>query len=182
MNSHSAYGENWGWFFAWGLLLLILGLCAISVAAFTTLISVIFLGALILISGIVIIIDSFKFWRGKGGGFILHLIMGILYVVVGAMLIESPILGAISLTLILGVFYLVLGAVRVIYSLSLRTPSWGWSFVSGLIALILGLLILANWPAASLLIIGLFVGIDLLFVGWTYIMVSLFGRSLLNGT
>ena len=176
----AVYSKQWGWLFTWGLILIILGLIAISVSELTTFISVIFIGAIILVSGVVIIIDAFKFWWQKWSGFFLHLIMGILYVIAGTMLIESPVLGAMSLTLVLGVFYLVLGIFRLIYSFSLRTPNWGWSLLSGIIALILGLLILANWPASSLIIIGLFVGIDLVFLGWTYIMVALTGREFLS--
>jgi uncharacterized membrane protein HdeD (DUF308 family) len=169
--------KNWGWFLLWGILLFILGLCAISLSSLTTIVSVVLLGAIILISGIIIIIDTFKFWWGKWLGFFLDLAMGILYVAAGVLLIQRPVLGAVSITLLLGIFYVVVGAFRIIYSLSLRMPRWGWSLLNGIIALILGLLILAAWPSSSLFIIGLFVGIDLLFLGLAYMMISLSAHS-----
>lgn len=174
----TAFSKNWGWFFIWGLLLLILGVVAISAATLTTILSVLFLGFLLLISGIVIIIDTFSFWWHKWSGFILHLILGILYVAVGVMLIKSPLSASISLTLLLGAFYLTIGIFRIIYSLSVRVPRWGWSFFNAIISLLLGILILSSWPQSSLFIIGLFVGIDLIFTGWVYIMAALAARSL----
>ncbi len=174
----SAFSRNANWFLAWGLALVILGVIAIGAAEFTTVVSVVFLGALIFISGVVITIDTFTFWWRKWGGFFLHLLMGVLCLAAGGMLMKSPILATVSLTLFLGVFYILLGVFRVIYALSLQFPRWGWSLFNGIISLLLGILIMASWPASSLYIIGLFVGIDLLFCGWTYIIASLAARAL----
>lgn len=175
-----AYSKNWGWFFLWGIALFILGMTAIGATTFTTLFSVIFLGSLLLLGGVIIIIDAFSFWWHKWSGFFLHLIIGIFYCAIGVMLIQSPAIASISITLLLGIFYLAVGIFRLIYSLSLRTPMWGWGFFNGLISLLLGILILASWPASGLFIIGLFVGIDLLFCGLSYIMTAFAARSLTN--
>lgn len=172
------FSKNWAWFFIWGIVLVLLGVLAISATTWTTLFSVVFLGFVLLGSGIVILINSFTFWWGKWGGFFLHLIMGFLYAAVGILLIKSPILASVSLTWFLGIFYTVLGVFRIGYSLSVHGPQWGWNFFNGIITLILGILIMASWPASSLYIIGLFVGIDLLFCGWAYIMAALSARTL----
>jgi uncharacterized membrane protein HdeD (DUF308 family) len=174
----NAFSANWGTFFLWGLLLVVLGILAISAATMSTMISIIFLGSLLLMGGVVVVIDAFTFWWKKWSGFFLILLLGVLYIIVGGMLIKSPLVASISLTLFLGIFYLIIGIFRVIYSFSLRVPSWGWGFFSGVISAILGLLILSSWPQSGLYIIGLFVGIDLLFVGWSYIMTSLAARAL----
>jgi uncharacterized membrane protein HdeD (DUF308 family) len=177
-NPHLAtFSKNWGWFFLWGLTLFILGCAAISAATFTTLLSVIFIGVVILVAGIVITLDSFSFWWRKGSGFFLHFIMGVLYIVAGTLLINTPLLGSIPLTLFLGIFYMLIGISRMMYSALLQTPNWGWNFVSGILSLFLGVLIVAELPSSALFIIGLFVGIDLLFCGLTYIMVALAARS-----
>lgn len=175
-----AYGSYKNTLLLWGILLVVLGCVAISATTMTTILSVLFLGAVIFISGLVITVDAFTFWRRSGSGFIWHLLMGILTLVVGFMLIKSPLLGSISLTLFLGVFYLVLGCFRVGFSLVVQPPRWGWNLFSGLVSVLLGVLILASWPVSGLFIIGLFIGIDLLFSGWAYIMASLAARSILN--
>jgi uncharacterized membrane protein HdeD (DUF308 family) len=172
------FSKNWYLFLLWGIALTVLGLAAISAATFTTIATVIFLGILILLSGVVVIVDTFTFWWGQWRGFFLHLLMGVLYTAVGIMLVQTPVEGSMSLTLILGILYVLLGASRLSFSLSTRLPRWKWSCFNGVISLLLGILILANWPESSLFIIGLFVGIDLLFCGISYVMTALAARSL----
>lgn len=175
---NSAFRDNTGRFLLWGVALVILGMIAISLTTMTTVVSVIFLGTLILIGGIVILIDAFSFWWKQWSPFFLLLLLGISYLFVGFMLVESPILASVSITLFLGIFYIIVGVFRIIYALSVRTPSWGWDLLGGILSLVLGVLILASWPQSGLYIIGLFIGIDLLFSGWTYIMAALAARSL----
>jgi uncharacterized membrane protein HdeD (DUF308 family) len=178
-NPHwETYSKNWTWFLLCGLALVILGAVAIAFDTFTTLISVIFLAILILCSGIVIIVDSFASWWGRWRGFFIHLLMGILYAAAGVILLRNPVLASVSLTLLLAIMYIFIGIFRIIYSLSMRVPQWGWSFFSGILALLLGILILAKWPESSLFIIGLFVGIDLMITGWVYIMAAFAAREL----
>lgn len=173
------FSKNWGKFLALGIALVILGAIAISAATMTTVISIIFLGLLLVIAGVVILVlDIFTFWWSKWSGFLIALLFGILYLVVGSMLIGSPITASISITLFLGIFYLVVGVFRTIYYLFAHIPGWRWGITSGIIAAILGILILSSWPSSGLYIIGLFIGIDLLFTGWAYIMAALAARSL----
>lgn len=169
--------NNWAWYFTWGIILIILGIIAMSIAAFTTMVSVIFLGAVIAVGGVILLIDTFKFWWKRWDGFLLHLLTAILYLVLGIFLMQDPVFGAMSLTFLLGIFYLVVGLVRLIYGFSLKLSTWGWSVFNGLISVVLGFLILANWPASSLFIIGLFVGIDLVIAGWVYIMLAMTASS-----
>jgi uncharacterized membrane protein HdeD (DUF308 family) len=174
----SAFIQHWLKFFIWGIALVLLGVVAISATTMTTIISIVFLGSLLLVSGVVLIIDAFTFWWNKWQGFFLVSFSGLLYLLLGILLVTNPLLASLSLTFCLGIFYLIIGISRVIYSVFAGVPSWGWGLLSGLVSLLLGILILANWPQSGLFIIGLFVGIDLLFVGWSYIMTSLAARSL----
>ncbi|MCS5710089.1 HdeD family acid-resistance protein [Candidatus Berkiella aquae] len=172
--------QNWGWFLAWGLILFCLGLAAIGAAIFTTLLSVMFLGGLFIFGGVIIVIDSFHYWKGTGKSFYLNLLMGILYFAFGLMLIINPLVGAATLTLLLSVLFVLLGMARIMYASSTRFPQWGWMLFSGILTLVLGILIVVGWPASSLYVIGLFIGIDLVFGGWAYIMAALMGRMLVK--
>lgn len=165
--------KNWFWFFLWGVLITFSGVVCIGASGMATLISVMFLGFIILFAGLVVIIDTLTFWRNKWPGFPLHLIIGLIYAGVGLYLLAKPVAGSISLTLLLGIFYVCLGAFRLASTISMRLPRWGWSFFNAIVTLLLGFLILSDWPASSMFIIGLFVGIDLVFTGWAYIMMAL---------
>lgn len=173
----SIFSNNWGLFIALGIVLIILGILAVSVSALTTLASVVFLGVLLVISGAIGIADSFKYWWHKWSGFFIHLAIGILYLAAGLMLMRNPLSAAVSLTFILAIFYILLGLFRMVGSIASQMPRWGWSLFNGIVTLLLGLLILAHWPASSLIIIGLFVGIDLFVSGVTYIMLALSARA-----
>lgn len=170
------FGKNWLRFFLWGIALVVLGIVAIYASTFATLLSVVLIGFLIFFGGSVLLIDTLSFWWGRWGSFFWHLLAAILYLGVGAVLILNPLEGSISLTLLLGVFYVVIGLTRIFLSSSSQMPQWGWSLVNGLITFTLGVLILASWPASSLFIIGLFVGIDLVFSGLNYMMLALAAR------
>lgn len=163
----------WGWFLGYGIILVLLGMLAIGASTLTTLVSILVLGTFLIIGGIIIFFDSFRYWKSRWAAFFLHLIMGILYFIIGCMLIKNPIAGALSLTVLLGMFFLIVGIFKIIASLAARLPYWGWRLTSGIVAMLLGLLILMRWPHSGLIVIGLFIGIDLLFTGWTYIMLSL---------
>lgn len=170
--------RHWGWFLLFGIGLIVLGSIAISLSAVTTVVSVVMLGIFITIGGAVITIDTFRSWWGQWRNFYFYLVMGLLYLTVGIMLIKQPIMGAVTLTFLLATFYIILGIFRIIVSVSLKQDLWGWNLFSGIIAFLLGFLILIGWPGSSMFIIGLFVGIDLLFAGWPYVLLGITGRSM----
>lgn len=169
--------ENWVSFFLLGIILIILGSIAIIGANYTTLTSVIFFGSLLMIGGILQII--YAFWGRKGQGFAHNILAGIFYTTVGLMFITHPTASALAITLLLAAFYCVSGIFKIIVSLSTPTVQWGWLLFSGIISLALGLLIWSEWPIMGLWIIGLFIGIDLIFLGWFWVMLSLRARKLI---
>ena len=97
---------------------------------------------------------------------------------VGGQLVARPFIGTEALTLLLGSFFLVGGIFRVVAAMTLRLHHWGWIMLNGVVTSLLGLLVLAEWPKSGLFVIGLFVGIDMLFNGWTWVMLSLGLRCL----
>ncbi len=169
------FQKNRGWFLALGILLMIVGALAIIYDMAVTLISVLFFGWILIIVGAIEAVQSF--WQPRWGGFFLHLIVGILAVVIGFDLVTSPEAGALVLTLVMAVYFIVIGIIRSISALAMRFPNWNWVLLSGFISIILGILIKQQWPYSGLRVIGLFIGIDFLFSGWSYVMLSLAARK-----
>lgn len=167
------YRRNWVQIFILGLLLIVLGAVAISVSTLTTLLTTVFLGFIIFFSGVVLLFDSIAFWWKKWSGFFTHLLFAILYIGVGFMLVRNPEQGAITLTGLLGIFYVVVGIFRIGFYSAFQGPRWGWGWLNGILTLLIGVVIFTSWPISGLFIIGLFVGIDLIFAGWSYISVAL---------
>lgn len=165
--------QYWPWFLALGLGMVVLGTFAIGWACIVTItVAATWLfGFLLLASGISQIVNSF--WSGRWSGMLLHLLIGIMYVVVGFIVIDQPAEAAVSLTLIISIFLIVSGIVRMVFAISERFNGWGWVLLNGAVTLMLGMLIYKQWPASGLWVIGLFIGIDLIFNGWSWVMLAL---------
>ena len=173
--SMADFQKNRGWFLALGILLIISGTLAIIYDVAATLLSVLFFGWLLIIMGGIEAIQSF--WQPKWGGFFLHLMVGLLGVAVGYHLVSAPAAGALVLTLVMAIYFMVIGVFRVVTAIAMRFPNWGWVLFSGLVTFVLGVMIKSQWPMSGLWIIGLFIGIDMIFSGWSYVMLSLAAKK-----
>ncbi len=104
--------------------------------------------------------------------------MGVLYVVLGLFFLRDPGDALLSMTLLLACVLMVGGLFRIIGSVMYHFPHWGWTLGGGIINLVLGIMIWQQWPVSGLWVIGLFVGIDLIFTGWTWVMLALSVKKL----
>jgi uncharacterized membrane protein HdeD (DUF308 family) len=168
-------GNNKNWFLAIGIALILLGIISVATATFVTLASMIFFGALLLAGGVVQAFNAFKTRHGQG--FFLSLLGGIFYCIVGALMIRHPVTGALTFTLLLAAFYAVGGIFKIVASLTHHFENWGWVLLNGCISLLLGILIWNEWPNSGMFIIGLFIGIDLIMVGWVWVALALAPRK-----
>lgn len=163
---------HWGWFMALGIAQTLLGIVALGHVFAATLVSVVFIGALMIIGGAGQLVQA---WRIKHWtGFLLWTLGGVLYLVAGLVAVINPVVGASLLTLLFGAILIGVGALRLwIWFNNRAQPGWQWIALSGFLTVAVGLLVAANWPGNSAWILGLLLGIDLLFHGWTLFFVSL---------
>jgi uncharacterized membrane protein HdeD (DUF308 family) len=168
--------RNWGWFLLLGIAQIVLGTIALGEAVFMTIFSVSFLGWLLIISGVMSILHAFK-ERGWDG-FIGDLLTGLLYAIVGFLAVSNPVQAAASLTLIIAMFLLISGAFRIVEALIGNFPHRMWVLLNGVITLVLGFMILRQWPSSAPWVIGLFVSIEMIFYGWSLVMLALAGKSM----
>jgi uncharacterized membrane protein HdeD (DUF308 family) len=162
---------NWGWILALGIILIIVGTIAITMPLVASLASAVAFGALLLLAGVTQLVGAF--WTRDWSGFFLNLLMGVLYLVLGVLFVRDPGDALLAMTLLLACILMVGGLFRIIGSLMYKFPHWGWTVGGGIINLLLGIMIWQQWPAAALWVIGLFVGIDLMFTGWTWVALAL---------
>lgn len=167
----AAFAEHWWWFLLLGIGMMVLGTIALGSSFFVSVVTVVFFGFLLLTGGVIQIVSSF--WAGRWSGFLLHLLIGILYVLTGYMIVDAPVESTVQLTLVVALFLLISGIFRIVASLLLKFHDWGWVLLNGIVTLLLGLLIYKHWPSDGLWVIGLFVGIDMIFNGWAWVMLSL---------
>ena len=155
--------NNWGWFFALGLLLIALGAAVIGSSYYATVFSVILFGFFLLAAGVIQIAQAFL--ARKWSGLFLSLLLGVLYIVTGFLCVAKPTVTAIGLTFWIAAFCFVAGLFRMLTSLILRFDQWGWVFFNGLVTFILGVMIYSDWPISGLWVIGIFIGVDLILSG-----------------
>ncbi|HEV8466709.1 MAG TPA: HdeD family acid-resistance protein [Pseudolabrys sp.] len=174
----AALREHWVLFLVEGVVLLVLGATAVVLPPIATLAVTILLGWLFLVSGILGLITTF--WMRHAPGFWWSLLSAVLGIVVGAVLLASPLTGAFSLTLVLVAFFLVEGAVSIMFALDHKrelSGQWGWMLASGIIDLALAIMIFAGLPSTAAWAVGLLVGINMIFGGSALIAMALHARK-----
>lgn len=173
----SQLASKWGWFVALGIALLVLGGIAFGNLLAATVVSVYYVGLMMLIAGVAEIIHAFsvKSWST----FFFWLLGGLLYAAAGIIAFLNPILAASVLTLFLAAALVGSGLFRIWLGFKSRPAAgWGWIVATGVITTLAGLVIAFHWPVDSLFILGLFLAIDLIFQGWAFIAFGLGAKRL----
>jgi len=172
-----AIRRHWVLFLCEGIALVILGILALLAPVIASVAATVFFGWILLVSGIVGLISTFRARQAPGFGW--SLLSALVATVAGLLLLVWPLQGTLSLTAVLIAFLLVEGAVSVMYALEHRSAlsgRWGWMLASGIVDIFLGILLLVGLPGTALWALGLLVGINMLFGGWVLILMALHAR------
>jgi uncharacterized membrane protein HdeD (DUF308 family) len=169
--------RTWKALLAIGILAILIGCVAILVPAVASVGTAIFIGWILLIAGAFLVAGAFM--AHSIGTVVLRLLWALLTVVVGLWLIVEPHNGTLTLTLVLGLYFLFMGITRTVVAFSARGQEGaGLVGLSGIAGLLIGILVLVELPSSADWAIGLLVGIDLIFAGWTLVSVAIVGRDL----
>lgn len=169
--------RHWGWLFTLGIILLILGTIGLGMEITLTIVSMYFFAALLLVSGVSHCVDAFKYRQWEGA--LWQMVIAFLYLIAGIVVAYDPLLASVVITVLLAWLLIIIGVVRVLMAFALRgSIGWGWILFAGIISFILGVMILMQWPISGLWVIGMFIAIDLIVSGWTYIITALSLRAM----
>lgn len=168
-----ALRAKWGWIVALGIIFMLAGVIALGSVMMATLSAIYVIGVMMIMAGVTEIITAFnvKDW----GRFALWMLLGLLYVAAGVICFFRPFEAVAIVTLMLGFALIIGGVVRGFLAWSVREAGkpWGWVALSALITLLLGLIIVAKWPYSSAYTLGIFLGVDLIFIGSSWLMIGL---------
>ncbi len=168
--------QNWGWFLALGIAMIVLGLIAIASPYFGTLAAARVFGWVMVFTGVSTAVHAAT-TRGWGG-FFLQVLMAFLYLVGGYWLLTQPLSGAITLTVVLIAVLIVQGLLLIGEGLAIRpADGWGWLLASGVASLILSLMIWQKFPSSAGWALGLLFGVSLLSTGWSFVSLGLATRG-----
>ena len=152
-----------------GVFWIILGIVAIATAFAATLATMLIFGVLLIMAGVAQLAHA---WSDAAPDRSWGFLTGLIYLLVGSLLVIDPVNGAIGLTFLIGILLLLRGAVQMAMAATGRRfgrpPQW--HFVSGLLNLLLAILIIAGLPEIGTWVIGVFVGIELLLAGMVLLL------------
>jgi uncharacterized membrane protein HdeD (DUF308 family) len=164
--------EHWKGVLVLGIVLILLGVAAIFFPFVATLATELTIAWILVFSGIAQGLHAFRLRHRVG--FWPSLLSGLLTLAVGLLLILFPMSGILSITFLIAILFLANGAFPIAQALRLRPLEHrGLLLAGGVLSMLLGLLVIAQWPAAAVWLLGLLVGIDLMFSGWMLLWLSL---------
>lgn len=155
-----------------GIIFAILGFLAVALPGISTLSTELFIGWLLIFGSVIQLYRTIQNRHARG--FTGSLLTGILYLIFGILLILFPVAGIFSLTILLTAFFILEGIAKIILGFQLRPfRRWGWFLLNGVLALLMGAIIWAGWPGTAFWVLGLLVGINMIFFGISLIFLAL---------
>ncbi len=159
--------RRWTWFVTFGVLVSLFGIVTLALANVATLASVYLIAFFVIMTGgaeIALGLNA-HIWSNR----LVLFAVGLLYIVVGAFLLANPLSGAAGVTLLMGASLFATGVARIAFGAGLPDGPSVFVVLAGLLTAALGMIILFDWPDNSSYVLGLFIGVDLLFYGASWI-------------
>jgi len=170
--------DHWPWFIVEGVVLSVLGVGAIIVPSIAGVVTTLFLGWLFVIAGVVGLIATFN--ARQAPGFVWALLSALLAMIAGGLLLWNPLRGLVTLSYVLVAYFIIDGIFMIFLALAHRrelTGRWEWLLVNGAVDLILAGIVISGMPRTLVWVLGMLVGIDLLFGGASLIAIALGARK-----
>jgi uncharacterized membrane protein HdeD (DUF308 family) len=168
--------KNWAWMLSLGIVMVILGVIGLGMTVLFNEIVVMYFGFLLLFGSGVQLMQAFRAeaWKGR----VWHVLIALVYIVGGIIAVTEPVIAGMTLALLIAWTLIVIGVLRLFMALQMRGANgWLWTLLGGVLSVVLGVMIINEWPQSGLWVIGLFVAIEILFAGWSQIMIALAARN-----
>lgn len=164
--------NNWVLLLIAGIIALLGGILALFNPLAATLTAVMLTGWILVFVGVIEIIGVFS--ATGWGARLLALVLGVLTVLLGLYILGNPIISAVVLTWIVGIFFLATGATKVVLSFGMRGTGYFWVvMLSGIVSVVLGVMVLSNFPYSAASILGIVLAVELISTGVANIALSL---------
>lgn len=164
------------WYIVLGMVMIVVGVFALARPMVAGLALTVVVGWVLILAGAMQVVHCFM--ARSGGGFLFRLVLGLLYALAGLFILNNLYEGLAALTVVLGFVILMGGILRILVARAMTgVPGVGWLLFSGVVSIALAILIFARLPSSSEFIIGLFVGLDFIFGGWSMISVAVSARQ-----
>ena len=149
---------------------MVCGTLALAFPFMAPLFAISVLSIVLLVAGVATLVGAF--WTGRWSGFLVNVLVGLLYLAAGFVVSDRPGTAILVFTIYIAVSFMVMGIFRILAAMVLRFPQWGWMLLNGCVTFLVGLVIFRHLPLDAVWVIGLLIGLEMLFAGWTWIMLG----------
>jgi len=167
---------KWRWLLGLGILFVLLGFVGLGASFALTIVSVVMFGIMLLIGGGYQFVDAFRYsgWQSRTS----HFLIALLYVVTGVIIVNDPMGTSSIFTMMIAGALVAIGLVRIFMAFQMRqTQGWIWLALGGVVAIVLRIMIVSEWPLSGLWVIGMLIAIEMLVAGWSMVMMALICRD-----
>ncbi|MEP6942638.1 MAG: DUF308 domain-containing protein [Betaproteobacteria bacterium] len=165
-----------GWSLALGILLVATGVLALIVPAMAAVAAALYVGWFAVIAGVIAIVVAIRTRAEPHFGW--RIAVGVMYLLLGFLLVSNPIAGAATLALLVGALLVASGVVEIMLAMKMKPRAgWGWLLANGILSIGLAILIAIGWPLGSLILIGYLVGFQIIMCGVARIALALAARK-----
>jgi uncharacterized membrane protein HdeD (DUF308 family) len=160
--------DHRGWYVFQGAIFLIFGFLAGILPGVTAFSAALFIGAMLLITGIFQLIGSVRarmhWWA---------FLSALLSIVIGGWMWWMPLEGMLALVMAVAIFFAVEGVLEILLALEFRPArNWGWMLASGIATLVLSALLWSGFPTLSVFYLGILIAINFIFYGISLLMLT----------
>jgi uncharacterized membrane protein HdeD (DUF308 family) len=159
-----------------GVIAIILGFLCMAAPMIAGLSIALLLGVLVLVAGTARLVWAFQ--AGTLGEGILKFLLAGLTLVCGLLLVANPLFASGLLTILLSLYFIVDGVSEIAVGMGSRR---GWFIFGGIVSILLGVLLWAQFPLSGAWALGILLGIKLLFIGLIMLMGGSAARSMAAG-
>lgn len=163
-------GSGWGAAMVVGILLIIGGLLALYASSLTTVVSVLYLGIVLSVVGVLEIVSAIRMRHNQP--FLVYFLAGLLALVVGVLFIARPMAGVLSVSFLIAGYLFASGLFHGVVAIADRYPRWGWDLFYSVVAIALGVYLLATWPVSSMFVLGALIAIEIIARGIALVAAS----------
>jgi uncharacterized membrane protein HdeD (DUF308 family) len=161
----------WIWTGLMGLLLMLLGVIVITASTVATMAVSWFLGLCLIVGGVAQLFHTYRFPRLNSP--VIRFLLATFSIIAGAVILKSPIVGAVGMTLALAIYLFFSAVVKAVLAFEGNSVSGrSWLILSSIISFFLGICLFVTFPLTSWVIPGTLLGVDLVFYGLSILVTA----------
>jgi uncharacterized membrane protein HdeD (DUF308 family) len=164
--------KSWVWLMIAGVIALVAGVLALANPLAATITALVMTAWGFIALGATEVIGTFlaEGWKAK----LWSLLLGVVFLLMGASLMKNPLAGMMTLTWLVGILFAVSGVTKIILAFAARQTPYFWALLlSGAVSVVLAGMIFSNFPYSAATVLGALLAVELISSGIANIALSL---------